>query len=139
MATGAFDYPLQSWVFTQAFGCSPYWFEPWDASVGCNFHNGVDLAADAYTPLLAADGGIVEYAGWCDCGLGYYVKIDHGNGFETIYGHMAEMPWVSAGEAVAKGDVIGPVGSSGASTGPHVHFIVELNGVAQDPLAYLPS
>jgi murein DD-endopeptidase MepM/ murein hydrolase activator NlpD len=55
-----------------------------------------------------------------------------------MYGHMAEMPWVSAGEAVAQGDVIGPVGSSGASTGPHVHFIMELNGVAQDPLAYLP-
>jgi murein DD-endopeptidase MepM/ murein hydrolase activator NlpD len=139
VATGAFDYPLQSWVFTQSFGCSPYWFEPWNAAVGCNFHNGVDLAADAYTPLLAADGGIVEYAGWCDCGLGYYVKIDHGNGFETLYGHMAEQPWVSAGEAVTKGEVIGPVGSSGASTGPHVHFIVELNGVDQDPLAYLPS
>jgi murein DD-endopeptidase MepM/ murein hydrolase activator NlpD len=139
LATGTFEYPLQSWVFTQSFGCSPYWFEPWDSSVGCNFHNGVDLAADAYTPLLAADGGIVEYAGWCDCGLGYYVKIDHGNGFKTLYGHMAEQPWVSAGEAVAKGDVIGPVGSSGASTGPHVHFIVQFNGVAQDPLAYLST
>ena len=139
VATGVFDYPLQSWVFTQPFGCSPYWFEPWNAAVGCNFHNGVDLAADAYTPLLAADGGIVEYAGWCDCGLGYYVKIDHGNGFETLYGHMAEQPWVSAGEAVTKGQVIGPVGSTGASTGPHVHFIVDLNGVDQDPLAYLPS
>ena len=138
LATGTFEYPLQSWVFTQPFGCSPYWFEPWNAAVGCNFHNGVDLAADAYTPIYAADGGIVEYAGWCDCGLGYYVKIDHGNGFETLYGHMAEMPWVSAGEAVAKGDVIGPVGSTGASTGPHVHFIVDLNGVDQDPLAYLP-
>ena len=50
-----------------------------------------------YTPLLAADGGTVEYAGWCDCGLGYYVKIDHGNGFKTLYGHMAEVPWVSRG------------------------------------------
>jgi hypothetical protein len=137
-ATGMFDYPLQSWVFTQSFGCSPFWFEPWDSTVGCNFHNGVDLAADAYTPLLAADGGTVEYAGWCDCGLGYYVKIDHGNGFKTLYGHMAEMPWVSTGDAVAKGDVIGPVGSTGASTGPHVHFIVQVNGIAQDPLAYLP-
>ena len=56
--------------------------------------------------------GDVEYAGWCDCGLGYYVKIDHGNGFKTMR-HMAELPWVSAGEAVAKGDVIGPVGSTG--------------------------
>jgi murein DD-endopeptidase MepM/ murein hydrolase activator NlpD len=138
VATGAFDYPLQSWVFTQSFGCSPFWFEPWDSTVGCNFHNGVDLAANSYTPLLAADGGTIEYAGWCDCGLGYYVKIDHGNGFKTLYGHMAEVPWVSAGDAVTKGDVIGPVGSTGASTGPHVHFIVQLNGVAQDPLAYLP-
>jgi murein DD-endopeptidase MepM/ murein hydrolase activator NlpD len=138
VATGAFDYPLESWVFTQSFGCSPYWFEPWDSAVGCNFHNGADFAADAYTPLLAADGGTVEYAGWCDCGLGYYVKIDHGNGFKTLYGHMAEVPWVSAGDAVAKGDVIGPVGSTGISTGPHVHFIVQVDGVAQDPLAYLP-
>jgi murein DD-endopeptidase MepM/ murein hydrolase activator NlpD len=137
LATGSLAYPLESWVFTQSFGCSPFWFEPWDGAVGCNFHNGADLAAPAYTPLLAADGGTVEYAGWCDCGLGYYVKIDHGNGFKTLYGHMAEMPWVSGGEAVAKGDVIGPVGSTGISTGPHVHFIVEVNGTAQDPMAYL--
>jgi murein DD-endopeptidase MepM/ murein hydrolase activator NlpD len=138
LATGTFEYPLDSWVFTQPFGCSPYGFEPWNAAVGCNFHNGVDLAADAYTPIHAADGGVVEYAGWCDCGLGYYVKIDHGNGFKTLYGHMAEMPWVSTGQAVTKGDVIGPVGSTGASTGPHVHFIVDLDGIDQDPLAYLP-
>jgi murein DD-endopeptidase MepM/ murein hydrolase activator NlpD len=138
VATGVFDYPLASWVFTQAFGCSPFWFEPWDSAVGCNYHNGVDLAAPAYTPLLAADGGTVEYAGWCDCGLGYYVKIDHGNGYKTLYGHMAEQPWVAPGDAVSKGDVIGPVGSSGISTGPHVHFIVEVNGTAHDPLAYLP-
>jgi murein DD-endopeptidase MepM/ murein hydrolase activator NlpD len=138
LATGTFNYPLESWVFTQSFGCSPFWFEPWDSAVGCNYHNGIDLAANSYTPLLAADGGTVEYAGWCDCGLGYYVKIDHGNGFKTLYGHMAEMPWVSPGDAVAKGDVIGPVGSTGISTGPHVHFIMEVNGIAQDPLAYLP-
>ncbi|MBA3450766.1 MAG: SH3 domain-containing protein, partial [Chloroflexia bacterium] len=111
LASGAFDYPLASWVFTQSFGCSPYWFEPWDTAVGCNYHNGVDLAAPAFTPLLAADGGTIEYAGWCDCGLGYYVKIDHGNGFKTLYGHMAEPPWVAPGDSVAKGAVIGPVGS----------------------------
>jgi hypothetical protein len=138
LASGFFEFPLESWTFTQSFGCSPYWFEPWNGAVGCNYHNGIDLAAPAYTPLLAADGGTVEYSGWCDCGLGYYVKIDHGNGFKTLYGHMAEPPWVAAGEAVAKGDVIGPVGSTGISTGPHVHFIMEINGVAQDPLGYLP-
>jgi Peptidase family M23/Bacterial SH3 domain len=137
LASGTFQYPLESWVFTQSFGCSPFAFEPWDSTIGCNYHNGIDLAANSYTPLLAADGGTVEYSGWCDCGLGYYVKIDHGNGFKTLYGHMAEMPWVSTGDAVAKGDVIGPVGSTGASTGPHVHFIVQVNGIAQDPLAYL--
>ena len=136
VATGKLDYPLAKWVLTQGFGCSPYWFEPWVASVGCNFHNGVDLAADMYSPIGAADGGVVEYAGWCDCGLGYYVKIDHGNGFETVYGHMSEL-YVSAGEPVSKGDVIGTVGSTGNSTGPHVHFIVEYNGVDEDPLSYL--
>src|SRR5215207_8654330 len=138
LATGTLDYPVDAWVFTQAFGCSPYAFEPWNSSIGCNFHNGADFAADAYTPLLAADGGTVEYAGWCDCGLGYYVKIDHGNGMKTTYGHMAEQPWVTTGDAVTKGQVIGPIGSTGISTGPHVHFIVQVNGVAQDPLAYLP-
>lgn len=138
VASGSFAYPLSSWTFTQAFGCSPYWFEPWDSSVGCNYHNGIDLAAPSYTPLMAADGGTVEYSGWCDCGLGFYVKIDHGNGYKTLYGHMAEVPWVSAGQSVAKGDVIGPVGSTGMSTGPHVHFIVQVDGIAQDPLLYLP-
>ena len=138
IATGAFQYPLERFTFTQGFGCSPYWFEPWSSNLGCNYHNGIDLAQDAYTPLLAADGGVVEQAGWCDCGLGYYVKIDHGNGFKTTYGHMAEMPYVSPGQALAKGDPIGPVGSTGNSTGPHVHFIVQADGVDVDPLGFLP-
>jgi murein DD-endopeptidase MepM/ murein hydrolase activator NlpD len=138
LATGTLDYPVASYVFTQAFGCSPYAMQPWNSALGCNFHNGADFAADAYTPLLAADGGTVEYAGWCDCGLGYYVKIDHGNGMKTTYGHMAEQPWVTTGEAVTKGQVIGPMGSTGLSTGPHVHFILNVNGVDQNPLAYLP-
>lgn len=137
LATGSFVSPVASATFTQAYGCSIYWFEPWEAAYGCNFHNGIDLANASYTPLMAADGGVVEYAGWCDCGLGFYVKIDHGNGFQTIYGHMAEQPWVSAGDAVSQGEVIGPMGSTGNSTGPHVHFIVELNGSTVDPTGYL--
>jgi len=138
VATGSFAYPVERFTFTQGFGCSPYWFEPWVASVGCNYHNGIDLANDAYTPIMAADGGVVDQVGWCDCGLGYYVRIDHGNGFRTLYGHMAEYPWASVGQEVAKGDVVGPMGSTGNSTGPHLHFIVNYQGVDQDPLWYLP-
>ncbi len=136
VASGSFVYPVEGFTFTQGYGCSPYWFEPWEPSAGCNFHNGIDLANGYGTPLLAADGGVVDYAGWCDCGLGYYVKIDHGNGFKTVYGHMAEI-WVGAGEALRQGDLIGAMGSTGNSTGPHVHFIIEADGVTVDPLAFL--
>ncbi len=79
----------------------------------------------------------MTYAGWCDCGLGYYVRIDHGDGFETLYGHMADVPPVAIGQAVSKGDIIGDVGSTGMSTGPHVHFIVRYLGQDVDPLSYI--
>jgi uncharacterized protein YgiM (DUF1202 family) len=132
-----FIYPVSGYTFTQAFGCSPYSFEPYNASLGCNFHNGIDLADASYTPIKAAAAGTVTVAGWCDCGLGYYVTIDHGNGYKTTYGHMAEQPYVTVGQTVAQGDTIGPVGSTGMSTGPHVHFIVQQNGVDIDPLSVL--
>ena len=76
-------------------------------------------------------------SGFCDCGLGFYVAIDHENGFETLYGHMAEQPPVTVGQRVNQGEVIGPLGSTGASTGPHVHFMIRLNGSTVDPLNYL--
>ncbi|HEV2107403.1 MAG TPA: SH3 domain-containing protein [Thermomicrobiales bacterium] len=136
-ATGTFMMPVDGYTFTQPYGCSPYAFEPWNGNLGCNFHNGIDLAAPSYTPIVASDGGIVKYAGWCDCGLGYYVEIDHGNGFGTVYGHMAEMPYVATGQAVNQGDVVGPMGSTGISTGPHVHFMLKLNGSTIDPLGYV--
>jgi uncharacterized protein YgiM (DUF1202 family) len=135
--TGSFIFPLANYVFTQSYGCTGLSIEPYDANLGCNFHNGIDLAARMYTPLLAADGGTVTAAGWCDCGLGYYVEIDHGNGFSTVYGHMAEQPYVFVGQEVNQGDVIGPVGSTGASTGPHVHFMVKLNGSTVNPQDYV--
>jgi murein DD-endopeptidase MepM/ murein hydrolase activator NlpD len=137
IATGALQYPLESFTFTQSFGCSPYWFEPWSANLGCNYHNGIDLAAPMGTPVYAADGGVIDQAGWCDCGLGYYVRIDHGNGTRTLYGHLSEY-FYAAGTPVAKGDLIASVGSTGNSTGPHVHFIVNVNGQDYDPLWYLP-
>ncbi|MEZ4504770.1 MAG: SH3 domain-containing protein [Thermomicrobiales bacterium] len=133
----AFVYPVKGYTFTQAFGCSPYSFEPYNSSLGCNYHNGIDLAASSYTPIVAAAAGKVTAAGWCDCGLGYYVTIDHGNGYKTTYGHMAEQPYVSVGQTVSQGETIGPVGSTGLSTGPHVHFVIEKNGVDIDPLTVL--
>jgi murein DD-endopeptidase MepM/ murein hydrolase activator NlpD len=132
-----FIYPIQGYTFTQAFGCSPYAFEPYNASLGCNYHNGIDLAAPSYTPILATAAGTVTAAGWCDCGLGYYVTIDHGNGYSSTYGHMAEQPYVRVGQTVAQGETIGPVGSTGLSTGPHVHFVIEKNGVDIDPMTVL--
>ena len=135
--TGSFINPVPGAIFTQAYGCSPYAFEPYEASFGCNFHNGIDLAQNAYSAVLAADGGVVVAAGWCDCGLGFYVEVDHLNGFSTVYGHMAEQPYVVVGQAVNQGDVVGPVGSTGLSTGPHVHFMLKANGSTIDPLGYV--
>jgi murein DD-endopeptidase MepM/ murein hydrolase activator NlpD len=131
------QYPLASFTFTQSFGCSPYWFEPWSSNLGCNYHNGIDLAAPMGAPVYAADGGVIDQAGWCDCGLGYYVRIDHGNGERTLYGHLSEY-FYGPGTPVSKGEHIANVGSTGNSTGPHVHFIVNINGVDYDPLWYLP-
>ena len=110
----------------------------YNAFWGCNVHDGIDLAAPWYTDLVAADGGIVEQAGWCDCGLGWYVKIDHLNGFKTTYGHMADAPVVAVGQQISKGEHIGEMGSTGNSTGSHVHFSMEYQGNKVDPLAYLP-
>lgn len=139
IATGAFTYPVSGFQFTQGFGCSPYWWNyVYNPFWGCNVHDGIDLAAAWYTDVHAADGGIVEQAGWCDCGLGWYVKIDHLNGYKTTYGHMADAPFVAVGEQVSKGEHIGEMGSTGNSTGSHLHFSMEYQGNKVDPLSYLP-
>ncbi len=132
-----FIYPLAKYTFSQDYGCSSLGFYSYNAAWGCAVHNGIDLSAPYGTPIMAAAAGTVVEAGWCDCGLGYYVKIDHGNGLATYYGHMQSMPYVSVGQAVAQGETIGPVGSTGLSTGPHTHFMVQKNGVTVDPMDYL--
>ncbi len=135
--SSGFIYPLADYRRTQAFGCSNLGFYSFNEDYGCPLHDGLDLAAPSGTPILAAGSGTVVTAGWCNCGLGYYVEIDHGDGITTLYGHMASQPYVSAGETVSQGEVIGPVGSTGISTGPHTHFMVRVNGVAQNPENYL--
>ena len=133
-----FIYPLDSYTATQEFGCSTLGFYTVDPTLGCPFHDGLDLAAAAGTPIHASAAGTVVAAGWCDCGLGYYVEIDHGDGVHTLYGHMQSQPYVSVGQTVAQGETIGPLGSTGLSTGPHTHFMVTIDGVAQNPRNYLP-
>lgn len=100
-------------------------------------HNGLDIAAPAGTPLHAADSGRIIWAGWRNDGLGYCVMIDHGNGMVTIYGHMLRQPSVRVGQGVKRNQVIGLIGSTGRSTGPHVHFMVKVGGGYRNPLAYL--
>ena len=136
--SSGFILPLDSYRFTQDYGCSQLGFYSYDPAWGCAIHDGVDLAAASGTPIHAVGAGTVVAAGWCDCGLGYYVEIDHGDGLHSVYGHMASQPTVATGQAVKQGDVIGPVGSTGLSTGPHTHFMIRLNGVTQDPKPYLP-
>ncbi len=133
-----FIVPVSGAIKTQGFGCSSLGFYPYNPEWGCGVHDGIDFAAPAYTPIMAAADGTVVTAGWCDCGLGYYVEIDHGNSVHTLYGHMATQPYVSVGQRVTQGETIGPVGSTGLSTGPHTHFMVQVNGVSQDPARYLP-
>jgi murein DD-endopeptidase MepM/ murein hydrolase activator NlpD len=101
-------------------------------------HNGLDIANAPWTPILAADGGVISFAGWNEHGLGYAVAIDHENGYVTWYGHLAEAPSVVTGQRVSQGDWIGPMGSTGKSTGPHLHFIVTFQDAYYDPLTILP-
>jgi murein DD-endopeptidase MepM/ murein hydrolase activator NlpD len=98
-------------------------------------HEGIDLGASYGTPISAAAAGVVIYAGW-EGGYGNLVVIDHGGGLATAYGHQSQIA-VATGQSVAQGQIIGYVGSTGHSTGPHLHFEVRVNGQAVDPLGYL--
>jgi murein DD-endopeptidase MepM/ murein hydrolase activator NlpD len=122
VATGAFIWPATGSI-TTTFG---------------GHHNGLDIANAPWTPILAADGGVISFAGWNEHGLGYAVAIDHENGYVTWYGHLAETPSVVTGQRVSQGDWIGPMGSTGKSTGPHLHFIVIFEEAYHDPMTILP-
>ena len=102
---------------------------------GYDWHPGVDIAVDFGTPIYASAMGTVEQAGW-NGGYGRYVRLDHGNGYESAYGHMSGIA-VVPGQVVRKGEIIGFVGSSGYSTGPHVHFEVLVDGSTIDPMYML--
>ena len=99
-------------------------------------HKGVDIAASTGTSIKAAASGTVTTAGWNNGGYGYLIVITHGNGIQTYYGHCSSIS-VKEGQTVSQGDVIGKVGSTGRSTGPHLHFEIRVNGTAYNPLNYV--
>lgn len=123
VATGAFIRPSRGSI-TSYFG------RRWG-----RMHEGIDIGAPTGTPIHAADAGRVVYSGWMS-GYGKVIMIDHGNGYRTVYGHASKL-YVSQGTRVSKGQLIAAVGSTGRSTGPHLHFEVRKNGVPQNPLKYI--
>ena len=102
---------------------------------GYRFHAGIDLAAAMGAPIFATSSGTVAAAGWCG-GYGNCVTIDHGDGCFTLYGHLSRVD-VATGQRVGSGQALGLVGSTGNSTGPHLHYEVRINGRPVDPVPYL--
>lgn len=129
--TGPFTWPVpSSYNITSEFG------ERIDPFTGQRAgHNGMDVAAPTGTPTVAAQSGTVITAGWVS-GFGNCVIIDHGGGLWSLYGHLSSIG-VAQGTQVTKGDVVGKIGSTGRSTGPHLHFGVYLNGKIVNPRNYL--
>lgn len=131
--SGHFIFPLKSYQFISSrFG--------WRWLYGVrNFHRGLDIAAARGTSIFAADAGTVVSVGYETGGLGYYVRVDHGNGIQTVYGHCMQLPHVNVGQKVYQGQVIAYVGSTGNSTGNHLHFAVynKSTGSYLDPEDYI--
>ena len=100
------------------------------------FHKGIDIAFPKGTPIHAAKSGIVVVSEKKATGYGYRVVINHGGGYSTLYGHCSEI-LVNVGDTVNAGDVIAKVGTTGRSTGNHLHFEIVLNGKAKNPLDYI--
>lgn len=119
-ASGSFVWPTQG-IITQNFA----WY-----------HKGIDIANRAAPNVLAADAGTVVAAGWDSTGYGNKVMIDHGNGYKTLYGHMQKL-FVVVGQTVRRGDAVGQMGSTGRSTGTHLHFEVRTSGGNINPLTVL--
>lgn len=101
-----------------------------------SYHPGNDIANRASPPIYAADGGVVVYAGWDNTGYGNRTDINHGNGYTTRYGHQSNI-YVTAGQKVSRGQLIGQMGSTGRSTGTHLHFEIHYNGISLNPLSIL--
>lgn len=137
-AVGPVVAPVRHASLTQRYGCTTYDREPWSEQCpGHHFHSGVDLAAALETPIYAATAGTVSLARERG-GYGLFIVVLRDPGFSTLYGHLY-FPLVRTGDQVTAGQRIALMGSSGNSSGPHLHFEVRLGGVPVDPLPMLPT
>nr|WP_267557961.1 M23 family metallopeptidase [Borreliella afzelii] len=125
-----FIYPVQG-VITSGYGYRP---DPFTRVI--SFHNGIDIANLANTPIKAAREGIVVTVGFNAGGYGKYIVISHSNGFQTLYAHLNSFA-VKVGKKVSRGAIIGYMGSTGYSTGNHLHFTIFKNGKTENPMKYL--
>ena len=132
----ALAWPMSSFQITQPFGPSTVVLEP-PFGPYKHFHTGVDIAAPLGTPVMAAADGLIVAVGHTNVGYGNYVVIAHGGGIATLYGHLLQTN-VKSGDRVVRGQVIALEGSTGLSTGPHVHFELRVNDQVVDPMPYLP-
>jgi murein DD-endopeptidase MepM/ murein hydrolase activator NlpD len=130
-------WPMNGARVTQLFGPSNFMLEP-PLGPYKHFHTGLDIAAPFGTTVMSAAAGVVVAVGHSGIGYGNYVVVAHGGGIMTLYGHLLETD-VNVGTKVARGQRIGLEGSTGWSTGPHVHFELRLNDAVVDPLPYLPK
>jgi murein DD-endopeptidase MepM/ murein hydrolase activator NlpD len=131
-----FIWPEPQAQISQPFGPSTFWFEPPYGGYP-HFHTGIDLVEPFGSPVFAADDGVVALVGSSGSGYGNYVVIAHAGGLDTLYGHLSTS-LVKVGQVVAQGTVVGLEGSTGNSTGPHLHFELRINQKPVNPAPYLP-
>lgn len=122
--------PLVGSVLTSSYGMRTH-----PVLGGTRKHSGIDLAAPTGTPVYATADGVVSRADWYST-YGLYISLEHGASLQTRYAHLSRLA-VAAGDVVKKGDLIGYVGSTGRSTGPHLHYEVRVDGVAVNPIPYM--
>ncbi len=130
------SWPMTGFRITQPFGPTSFVLEP-PLGAYPHFHTGVDMAAPLGTPVMAAADGVVVAVGHTSVGYGNFVIIAHGGGIATLYGHLLATQ-VLVGDHVVRGHQIGLEGSTGYSTGPHLHFELRINDQVVDPMPYLP-
>jgi len=127
------DKPVKTAAFTSGYGVRS---DPFRGSAA--MHAGIDLSGPIGTPIYATADGVVSTAGWNSGGYGNLVKVDHGRGIETRYGHLSAIT-VRPGDRITRGQVIGRMGSTGRSTGSHLHYEVRIDGRAVNPIPFMKS